>query len=281
MPEALDAELYRDLVARALAEDVGLGDITSQAIVPDDVTAAGVMVAKANCVLAGLDVAAEVFAQLDSAIVFTRRRRDGEACEPGDAVAEVRGPAKPILAGERTALNFLQHLSGIATLTHRFVEAAAGQIAILDTRKTIPLYRRLAKYAVRCGGGTNHRMGLFDALLIKDNHIAIAGGIAAAIARARAHAPGLIVEVEAQSLDDADAAVRAGADVIMLDNLDEAAMREAVRRIGGRARTEISGGVTLDDIPRLRAIGADSVSIGALTHSAPAADISFDVRLDR
>jgi nicotinate-nucleotide pyrophosphorylase (carboxylating) len=281
MPEPLEPEFYRDLVRRALAEDVGSGDITTQAIVPGEVMATGVMLAKSDCVVAGLDVAADVFAQLDRGVVFTMRRRDGDRCEPGDVIAEVRGAAKPMLAGERTALNFLQHLSGIATLTRRCVEAAAGRLTILDTRKTIPLYRRLAKYAVRCGGGSNHRIGLFDAVLIKDNHIAVAGGIAEAVARARANAPGLVVEVEARSLADVDEAVRAGADAIMLDNLDEAAMREAVRRIGGRARTEISGGVTLEDIPRLRAIGADSVSIGALTHSAPAADISFDVRLDR
>jgi nicotinate-nucleotide pyrophosphorylase (carboxylating) len=176
-------------------------------------------------------------------------------------------------------LNFLQHLSGIATLTRRFVDAAAGGITILDTRKTIPTLRHLAKYAVRCGGGTNHRFGLFDGVLVKDNHIRLAGGMAAAVARARGAAPGMPIEVEAQSLAEVDDALAAQADVIMLDNLDDGAVREAVRRVRGRARIEVSGGVTLDRIPRLAATGADTVSIGALTHSAPAADISLEIVL--
>ncbi len=181
------------------------------------------------------------------------------------------------MSGERTALNFLQHLSGIATLTRTFVEAAGGRLTVLDTRKTIPTLRALAKYAVRCGGATNHRVGLYDGVLIKDNHIRIAGTVAEAVRRLRASGSLLPIEVEAQSLAEVDAAIEAGVDVIMLDNLEEAAMREAVGRIAGRARVEISGGVTLDRMPRLAALGADCVSVGALTHSAPAVDISLEL----
>jgi nicotinate-nucleotide pyrophosphorylase (carboxylating) len=276
----LDPDRYRDLVRRALAEDIGTGDVTTEAIVPADRAASARLIAKSACVVSGLDVAREVFAQLDRAVTFTPHKLDSDRCDRGEVIAELRGPARAILAGERTALNFLQHLSGIATLTRAFVDAAGGHLTILDTRKTIPLLRELAKYAVRCGGGANHRMGLYDAVLIKDNHIAVAGGVIEAVRCARRHAPGMIVEVEAQSLDDVDRAVEAGAEVIMLDNLDADAMRGAIRRIGGRARTEISGGVTLADMSRLREIGADCISIGALTHSAPAADLSLDVRLD-
>jgi nicotinate-nucleotide pyrophosphorylase (carboxylating) len=280
MPDRLDPDLCREIVERALAEDVGAGDVTTEAIVPADRAASARLIARSACVIAGLDLAREVFAQIDRAVTLTPHRRDGDRCDAGDVIAEVQGQARAILAGERTALNFLQHLSGIATLTRAFVEAAGGRLTILDTRKTVPLLRELAKYAVRCGGGSNHRMGLFDAVLIKDNHIAVAGGIVEAVSRARHHAPGMTIEVEAQSLEDVDRALEAGADVIMLDNLDIATMRAAIRRIAGRARTEISGGVTLADIPRLREIGADWVSVGALTHSAPAADLNLDVRLD-
>jgi nicotinate-nucleotide pyrophosphorylase (carboxylating) len=204
-------------------------------------------------------------------------RRDGDRCEPGTVVARLAGPAAALLTAERTALNILQHLSGIATLTRQFVEAAGERLVVLDTRKTLPTLRRLAKYAVRCGGGTNHRFGLFDAVLIKDNHIRLAGGIGAAVARARKAGAGLVVEVETQSLEQVDVALAAGADVIMLDNLSDAVMRDAIQRIAGRARVEISGGVTLDRIPALAALGADTVSVGALTHSAPAADISLEI----
>ena len=276
----LDPDRYREIVRGALAEDLGAGDVTSEAIVPADRAASARLIAKSACVIAGLPIAREVFAQLDRTVVFTPHKDDGDRCNPGELVAELRGSARAILAGERTALNFLQHLSGIATLTRAFVDAADGRLAVLDTRKTIPLLRDLAKYAVRCGGGANHRLGLYDAVLIKDNHIAIAGGMIEAVRRARRHAPEMTIEVEAQSLDDVDRALEAGADVIMLDNLDTTDMREAIRRIAGRARTEISGGVTLADMWRLREIGADCLSVGALTHSAPAADLSLDVRLD-
>ncbi len=276
-PDPLDVEIYRDLVRRALAEDVGAGDLTTASTVPASATARAVLVARQPCVVAGLDVAREVFLQLDPAVRFEPLAADGEATSAGARLARVSGPARAILTGERTALNVLQHLSGIATRTRAFVDAAGGRVAVLDTRKTIPTLRALAKYAVRCGGGLNHRMGLFDAALVKDNHIRMAGGISEAVRRVRRDTPALEVEVEAQSLDEVRQAVEAGADIIMLDNLDDAVMREAVAVIAGRARIEISGGVTLDRMHALALLGADYVSIGGLTHSAPAVDISLDV----
>jgi nicotinate-nucleotide pyrophosphorylase (carboxylating) len=205
---------------------------------------------------------------------------DGDRCEPGAIVGEVRGAAAAMLTAERTALNFLQRLSGIATLTRRYVDAASGRIAILDTRKTTPTLRVLEKYAVRAGGGVNHRSGLDDAILIKDNHIRLAGGVKNAIQRMKSAGQEMPVEVEAQSLPQVDDALAAGADIILLDNLSIADTREAVRRIGGRAKIELSGGVTLERIPELAATGAHYVSIGALTHSAAAADLSFELEPD-
>jgi len=277
--EPLDPRLYRDLVRRALDEDVRDGDVTTEAIVPADMQARGTFLVKSEGVLAGLDVAFEVFRQLDKGPVgsFAVRVRDGEWCRPGTEVADVVAPARTLLVGERTALNFLQRLSGIATLARRFAEAANGRIAILDTRKTTPTLRTLEKYAVRVGGGTNHRIGLFDAILIKDNHIALAGGVKAAIDRARAHRPGLPIEIEAATLHDVDLALAEGVEMILLDNMSTADIRIAVARATGRAKTEISGGVTLERLPELAATGADFVSVGALTHSAPAIDISFEI----
>jgi nicotinate-nucleotide pyrophosphorylase (carboxylating) len=279
MPETLGRSVYRDLVARALAEDVGAGDITTRAVVPADATGRGVFLAKQQCVVCGLGVVREVFSQVDERIALTVDAREGEACEPGRTIATVHGPAPSLLTAERTALNFLQQLSGIATVTRRFVDAAGGRITILDTRKTIPGFRALAKYAVRCGGATNHRVGLFDGILIKDNHVRLAGGVEEAVRRARAADLGHPIEVEAQSLDDVDRAIAAGVEIVLLDNMDADTMREAVRRIAGRAKTEISGNVTLERLPALATIGADYVSIGALTHSAPAADISLELDL--
>jgi len=192
----------------------------------------------------------------------------------------VHGSARALLTAERVALNFLQRLSGIATMTRHFVEATRGRITVLDTRKTTPTLRALEKYAVRVGGGTNHRFGLYDAFLIKDNHIRVAGGMAPAVQRARRSRPDLPVEVEAQSLEQVDEALAAGVDVLLVDNLPLHQITEAVARVRGRARVEISGGVTLDRIPALTATGADLVSVGALTHSAPAADISFEVEIE-
>jgi nicotinate-nucleotide pyrophosphorylase (carboxylating) len=268
---------YRDLVRRALEEDVGSGDVTTLATVDAAARARGVFLVKEPCVLAGLDVAAETFRQVDASVAVARRRLDGERCAPGDEIAIVTGPARALLIGERTALNFLQRLSGIATRTRRFVDAAGGRITVLDTRKTTPTFRRLEKYAVAAGGGTNHRAGLYDAILIKDNHVRLAGGVEAAVARARAGSPTLSVEVEAQSLDDVDQALAAGAEIILADNMGIADVREVVRRAKGRAKVEVSGGVTLERLPELAATGADYVSVGGLTHSAPAVDISFEI----
>ena len=278
--EPLDPRLYRDLVRRALEEDVRDGDVTTEATVPADLQARGTFVIKSEGVLAGLEVAFEVFRQLDKESVgsFAVRVRDGEWCRPGTEVAEVVAPARTLLVGERTALNYLQRLSGIATLARRFAEAANGRITILDTRKTTPTLRALEKYAVRVGGGTNHRSGLFDAILIKDNHIALAGGVKAAIDRARAHRPAMPIEIEAATLHDVDVALAEGVEVILLDNMSTADISMAVARAKGRAKTEVSGGVTLERLPELAATGADFVSVGALTHSAPAIDISFEIQ---
>jgi nicotinate-nucleotide pyrophosphorylase (carboxylating) len=273
----LAREDYQALVRRALAEDVGSGDITTAATVEPGARARAILLAKSRCVMAGLDVAAEAFRQLDPTVSMDVLHADGSLCEPGTAVARFEGSARGLLTAERTALNLVQRLTGIATLTRRYVEAAGGRIVVLDTRKTTPLLRTLEKYAVRVGGATNHRQGLHDGILIKDNHVRLAGGVAPAVARMRTAAAGRPVEVEAQSLEDVDRALEAGADIVLLDNLSTAEVREAVARCRGRARTEVSGGVTLDRIAELAATGADAVSVGALTHSAPAADLSFEI----
>ena len=273
----MDPSVFRDLVRRALDEDVREGDVTTDATVPPSQRARGVFLAKADCVIAGLDVAVEAFRQLDADVEVPTRVSDGDACQAGSCLAEVRGSARALLIGERTALNFLQRLSGIATRTRQFVDAAAGRIVVLDTRKTTPTLRALEKYAVRCGGATNHRVGLFDAILIKDNHIRLAGGVRAAIAQARAYRPGMPVEIEAERSDQVDEAIAAGADIVLLDNMTTADIHDAVVRARGRVKMEISGGVTLDRIPELAATGANFVSVGALTHSAPAIDISFEI----
>ena len=279
MLEPLDPLLYRDLVRRALAEDVGSGDVTTLGTVDEGHQARGVLVAKSRCVIAGLDVAAEAFRQLDSEVTIRVHHGDGVQCEPGTEIADVHGRVAALLVAERTALNFMQRLTGIATLTRQFVDTAEGHITILDTRKTTPLMRALEKYAVRAGGGTNHRFGLADGVLIKDNHVRLAGGVRAAVARMREAQPSMPIEVEAQSLSEVADALQAGADIVLLDNLSTPDIIEAVRQCRGRAKTEISGGVTLTRLPELAATGADFVSIGALTHSAPAADLSFEMGL--
>jgi nicotinate-nucleotide pyrophosphorylase (carboxylating) len=273
----LERPAYQDLVRRALEEDVGSGDITTAGTVSPGLRATGRLLAKSECVVCGLDIAEETFAQVDPTARMRRLQFDGARCVPGTLVAEIEGTAAGLLTAERTALNFVQRLSGIATLTRRFVDAADGGILILDTRKTTPTFRALEKYAVRCGGGTNHRFGLFDAVLIKENHARLAGGIQRAVERLRERSIGRPIEVEAQSLEEVDAAVAAGADVILLDNLSTGDLREALRRIGRLAQTEISGGVTLERLPEIAASGADFVSVGALTHSAPAADLSLEI----
>jgi nicotinate-nucleotide pyrophosphorylase (carboxylating) len=275
--EPLAVDDYRDLVRRALAEDVGRGDITTAGTVDGSRRVNAVLLAKSRCVIAGLDIVRETLGQLDASIEMIVRQQDGSLCDPGTIVAAFKGRADALLIGERTALNFIQRLSGIATLTKQFVEAAASRIVVLDTRKTTPLMRALEKYAVRAGGGTNHRFGLDDGVLIKDNHVRLAGGVVTAVQRMRAANRNLPVEVEAQSLCEVDAALAAGADIVLLDNLSTAEIIDAVGRCRGKARTEISGGVTLARMPELAATGADYVSIGALTHSAPAADLSFEI----
>jgi nicotinate-nucleotide pyrophosphorylase (carboxylating) len=273
----LAPEDYRELVRQSLAEDIGSGDITTAATVASGQRATAVLVAKTPCVLAGLDVFCEAFRQCDPEVEIRRLRCDGEACQPGTVVAELSGQASALLMAERTALNFVQRLTGTATLARQFVEAAGGRITVLDTRKTTPLLRALEKYAVRAGGAVNHRMRLDDGILIKDNHVRLAGGVEAAVGRMRAANRGLPIEIEAQSLDQVDDALRAGADIVLLDNLSTPDILEAVRRCRGRAKTEISGGVTLARLPELAATGADFVSVGALTHSAPAADLSLEI----
>lgn len=276
----LDPDAYRDLVRRALEEDCGAGDITTTATVDPEQRASGVVLAKSPCVAAGLDVLAEVYRQVDAEVTVTPACADGTRCEPGTTMAAVRGRARALLTGERTALNLVQRLSGIATLARRFVDAAGGRITVLDTRKTTPGLRALEKYAVRAGGAVNHRFGLFDGVLIKDNHVRLAGGVERAVALMRGAGLGLPIEVEAETLAQVEEALRAGADFILLDNMATPGIMAAVAMCRGRARTEISGGVTLARLPELAETGADYVSVGALTHSAPAADISFEIEPD-
>ncbi len=275
--EPLDPGMYRELVRRALAEDFGWGDVTTEAIIDREQKARGLIVAKSTCVMAGVDIAAEAFRQLDPAAQITIHCPDGQRCERGTEVAEIRGQASALLTAERTALNFLQRLCGIATLTRQFVDVADGRITVLDTRKTTPLLRALEKYAVRAGGGVNHRSGLDDGILIKDNHIRLAGSVGGAVTTMRKTNRDMPTEVEAQSLEQVDEALAAGADIVLLDNLSTEEIIEAVRRCRGRAKTEISGGVTLQRMRELASTGADYVSVGGLTHSAPAADLSFEL----
>jgi nicotinate-nucleotide pyrophosphorylase (carboxylating) len=273
----LPPDAYRQIVQRALAEDIGSGDVTTDATVRASQRARGVFLVKAPCVLAGVDVAAETFRQLEAGVGIEFRRGDGDRCREGEAIGTVVGLARTLLSAERTALNFMQRLSGIATQARAFVDASGGRITILDTRKTTPTLRALEKHAVEAGGATNHRFGLYDAILIKDNHVRLAGGVAAAVARCRENRPDLRLEVEAQSLAECDEALLAGADIVLVDNMSLEDVREAVRRAAGGAQIEISGGVTLARLPELAATGADYVSVGALTHSAAAVDISFEI----
>lgn len=268
---------FADIVRRALDEDVGSGDRTSALTVDANVRARGVIVAKSRLVVAGLGVAAETFRQCDPQSIVEVRWGDGSIGEPGETIAIVTGAARALLTAERTALNFLQRLSGIATLTRRYVDAADGRITVLDTRKTTPTLRDLEKYAVRCGGGTNHRLRLDDGLLVKDNHKRLAGGVREATTRALAGHGNLPVEVEVETLEELDEALEAGAPRVLLDNFTTFDIREAVRRVAGRAAIEISGGITIERIPELATTGADFVSVGALTHSAPAADLSLEI----
>ncbi len=263
------------MLSRALAEDVGSGDVTTAATVPESALARAVITQKAPGVVYGLDVAETTFRTLDSHIQIERLAGEGVWRERGK-VLRIEGSARAILTGERTALNFLQRLSGVATLTARCVEAIAGTGAtILDTRKTTPGLRMLEKAAVAAGGGSNHRVGLYDAILIKENHAALAGGVAEAVRRAVAHAPGVPLEVECRTLAEIDEALTAGAPRILLDNMTVEQLRTAVDHVSGRAELEASGGLTLDTLRAVASTGVQFVSVGALTHSAPALDLSL------
>lgn len=274
------------MVRLALAEDVGPGDITTRAIVPAEQRAKAEIKAKAKGVIAGLAVAKEVFHRVDPRITFTAKIKDGKEVKKGTVIATLAGPARGILTGERVALNFLQHLSGIATMTREFVIRARStehRAQVLDTRKTTPGLRVLEKYAVKMGGGTNHRMGLYDAVLIKDNHIALAGGIAKAIEKmsnVRCPMPneGRTIEVETKTLAEVKTAITAGADRILLDNMSVKDLRRAVKLCKkAKIKTEASGGVNLANVRAIAKTGVDYISIGALTHSAPALDISLKI----
>jgi nicotinate-nucleotide pyrophosphorylase (carboxylating) len=257
-----------------LAEDLGAGDLTSEAVVPEGLTATAVILLKERGVACGLELARAVFAELDPDIRFEALVADGVESE--GEIARLEGSARALLGGERLALNLLGRLSGIATLTRRYVEAVAGTGAtILDTRKTTPSLRRIEKYAVRCGGGTNHRLGLDDGVLIKDNHLRLAGSVGTAVERARS--TGAAVEVEADTLEQLREALDSGADMILLDNMAPTKLSEAVALTGGRAKLEASGGITLDNVRDVAETGVDFISIGALTHSARALDVSLEV----
>jgi nicotinate-nucleotide pyrophosphorylase (carboxylating) len=283
--EPLDAEEIRRAVRLALAEDIGSGDVTTLATVPEQAEAVAVMRTREPVVVAGLAFAEAAFAELSAQIQIQRQAEDGQHLASENTLLELSGPARALLSAERVALNFVQRLSGIATLTAQFVEAVKGTRAqILDTRKTTPGWRRFEKYAVACGGGKNHRFGLHDMVLIKDNHLVALrnerpNAIAAAVQRAREHYPLLKAEVEADTLDQVEQAVSAGADFVLLDNMNPVQLRLAVQKCKGRALTEASGGVSLATVHAIAEAGVDFISVGGLTHSARAVDIGLDFRL--
>ena len=281
----LNTHAVRRLIDLALEEDLGRGDVTTQAVIEAGVTATAHLVAREPMVLAGLGVCSAVFQQVDAAISAVELAKDGDRLAAGARAATYTGPAASLLAAERTALNFVQRLSGIATLARAFVDAAAGsKLRIADTRKTTPGFRLLEKYAVRMGGASNHRFDLGSGVLIKDNHVAVAGGVSAAVRRTRGKIPhGLKIEVEVDSLEQLEEALVAGADIILLDNFSLADIEKAVAKAGTRQPKpllEVSGGVTLEKIANLARTGVDIVSAGALTHSAPAVDLALDIAVD-
>ncbi|MFW5452627.1 carboxylating nicotinate-nucleotide diphosphorylase [Thioalkalivibrio sulfidiphilus] len=274
-PAAPSAELIREQVRLALVEDVGSGDVTA-ALIPEDTIAHAHVLCRVPAVICGSAWFDEAFAQLDPRVVVGWHVAEGEQVEADTRLCSLRGPARALLTGERTALNFLQLLSATATATRAYVDAVAGTGArILDTRKTLPGLRVAQKYAVACGGGRNHRLGLYDAVLIKENHIHAAGSIAAAVEAARRTAPGLMVEVETETLDEVDQALAAGADVIMLDDFPLERMREAVARVAGRVKLEASGGVNLDTVRAIAETGVDYISVGSITKDVVAVDLSM------
>jgi nicotinate-nucleotide pyrophosphorylase (carboxylating) len=283
--EPLTADEVQRAVASALVEDIGSGDVTTLAAVPENIQAKALVRAREPLVVAGLALAEAAFRQLSTAVQVTRAAEDRQRLAKGGILLKVAGPAHALLGAERVALNFLQRLCGIATLTAQFVDAIKGTRAqILDTRKTTPAWRRLEKYAVTCGGGRNHRIGLYDMVLIKDNHLVALrnespNAIAAAVQRARAKYPALKVEVEADTLEQVEQAVGAGADIVLLDNMNLVQLRLAVQRCKDRAQTEASGGVTRAGVRAIAETGVDFISVGALTHSARAMDIGLDFEL--
>ena len=268
-----------DLIRSALEEDIGAGDLTTLSTVPPEAQGKGLFRAKRDCIVAGLFLLQKIFSFLDERMQVRCLCRDGDQIAKGSVVAEAEGPVRALLMGERTALNFLQRLSGTATLTRRYVDAVKGfPCKVIDTRKTTPGLRTLEKYAVRMGGGTNHRLGLYDAALVKDNHIAASGSISQAVQNIRRHAPFMArVEVECSDLKQVQAALDAGADVIMLDNMGTKEMAEAVRLINKRAWVEASGGITIERVREVAEAGVDFISVGALTHSAPAVDFNMKI----
>jgi len=267
------------IIDSALEEDLGPGDITTEALVDLSVKGEARLIAKEEIILAGIEIFSRVFSRLDPEIVVETKYRDGEAVSNGEDIGIVKGSMRGILSGERTALNFLQRLSGIATLTRKYVERTdSSKVRVIDTRKTTPGLRILEKYAVRRGGGFNHRFGLFDGILIKDNHIAVAGSIAKALARIKGRVPHTLrIEVEVEDIKGVEEAIGAGADAILLDNMSLKEMREAVSIAGGRVLVEASGGITLESIEEISKIGIDLISVGAITHSARSVDISLEV----
>jgi nicotinate-nucleotide pyrophosphorylase (carboxylating) len=273
--------LWRALVERALDEDLGSGDVTSALVVPRDAEAPGVIEARQQLVLCGVPVAREVFAAIDPRLAFESAAEDGESLAPRAGIARLHGPLRALLAGERTALNFLMRMCGIATATRRYVDAVAGTGAeIVDTRKTLPGWRALDKYATAVGGARNHRVGLYDGILLKDNHVAFAGGVVPAVKAALAAAPaGLRVQIEVESEEDAQAAVDAGADFLLLDNCSLDVLSRIASRLRGQALLEASGGVNLQNVRAVAETGVQRISIGALTHSAPAADVALELTL--
>jgi nicotinate-nucleotide pyrophosphorylase (carboxylating) len=281
----LSHETIREVVAQALREDIGHGDITTQATIPADLRATAQVLMREAGVVAGLPVLAAVFAALDETVVVVPCAADGEQVGAGAIIAQIEGSARAILTGERVALNLLQRLCGIATMTARYVDAVAGlPVRLLDTRKTTPGLRALEKYAVRMGGATNHRFGLYDGVMLKDNHLALlaaqGAGLEEAVRRARAAVgPMVCVEVEVETVEQAQRAAKSGADMILLDNMAPEELRAAVAAIGGRARTEASGGITLGTLRAVAETGVDYISSGALTHSARALDISLEIQV--
>ena len=283
--DSISTEEVCRAVQAALTEDIGAGDVTTLTTIPEDASARAMMVAREPLVVAGLAFAEAAFGECSSAVECEQLVRDGQRIKSGDMLIRLRGPARALLTAERVALNFVQRLSGIATLTRQFADAVLGTKAqILDTRKTTPGWRRFEKYAVACGGGRNHRFGLFDLVLIKDNHLAalraeLPNAIAAAVQRARESYPQLKVEVEADTLEQVRQAVDARADIILLDNMTLAQLRAAIGVVGGRAQTEASGGVNLQTVRAIAETGVDLISVGALTHSARAVDIALDFEI--